>query len=292
MSAPLLRIFKFYFKLLRTYHSELATQGTSGLVTVKIASDEKSYTLYKDMLTHYSKYFKKALKGEWKEAQGGAVVLGDVDSVIFELFVNWKQQQKIHLDFARASLKNTKDDWSTAPAHEDDEDDEEEDNNSTTPESIEHDDLFGLSPFDIDLVLLLQGSIFADRFLMSDFKDALLYAFVDEIIAMPPASFKFIIFADKKGLLPGSGPVLDLLADAHCKSWRVDSSEDDVQLIDDLPKKFTRHLIFRGGLLNQGAGAPGDELIACDYHGHATQAEFQGCAARKSRVLVSGPDIV
>lgn len=269
--------------ILLIMRSEMAAQGTSSFITVKIGSDVKAYTVHKDILVHHSEYFEKALRNDWQEAQDRIVVLSDVDPVTFDLFLNWTQQHMLRLDVARASLEDVDDEYEDASPSMDLDNDG---GNATRTVSFAHGSWDDFSPFDIDLLLMLQATGFADRFLMADFKEALQYHFVDHVVDCPPASLRFIIYAYANHLVPKDSPIEDVLVDAHYKCWRLDDSEGDIDLVDQLPHAFVRRLIIRGGEMNQGDGLPGELLMECEYHGHKTPADMQNCAKRKAQLLV------
>ncbi|KAF2441957.1 hypothetical protein P171DRAFT_498642 [Karstenula rhodostoma CBS 690.94] len=243
--------------------SELASQGTSGLVAVKVSPDLKPYTVHRDILAHYSEYFKSALSSPWEEAEARTVILRDIKPVIFELFLNWTQQHRLCWEAAHAALDEGE--WVVAP------------------------------PVDVECILMLQAWGFADRFLMPDFKEALLYAFVDHLVEYGPASMRLVIHVFNNDLMPDIDPCpfLNVLVDAHCKCWRVMSAdEEDVELIGELPIEFVTRVFIRNGELNQGDGFPRYELKGCDYHGHTTKDEVRDCAKRKAQLLVTGPGMV
>ncbi|KAF1983842.1 hypothetical protein K402DRAFT_337676 [Aulographum hederae CBS 113979] len=55
----------------------------------------ETFVLHKDLICHYSKYFKKALEGNFEEAKSGVVKLDDVDIRAFKSLVHWFYTQKI-----------------------------------------------------------------------------------------------------------------------------------------------------------------------------------------------------
>jgi hypothetical protein len=64
---------------------------TSGdIVTIEVGPDHRKHYIYKALLTHYSEYFRKALKEPSKEAdRDGITVLDDVEPGVFNFFVQW-----------------------------------------------------------------------------------------------------------------------------------------------------------------------------------------------------------
>ncbi|KAF2035346.1 hypothetical protein EK21DRAFT_54309, partial [Setomelanomma holmii] len=57
------------------------------IVDVNIGPYKVKYAIHKALLTEYSEYFKRALNGQWKEAQEGVVSLDDVKCRVFQIFV-------------------------------------------------------------------------------------------------------------------------------------------------------------------------------------------------------------
>jgi hypothetical protein len=49
-----------------------------GTIILEIGPDRLKYYVHKALLVHHSEYFRNALKGPWKEAEGGVVKLVDV----------------------------------------------------------------------------------------------------------------------------------------------------------------------------------------------------------------------
>ncbi|KAF2117803.1 hypothetical protein BDV96DRAFT_597677 [Lophiotrema nucula] len=70
-------------------------KGAEGLVNVKIGPDKTEYLLHRCFLIHHSEYFRKALQGDWKEAQDNEIVLEDVETGTFNVFVNWVYTRKL-----------------------------------------------------------------------------------------------------------------------------------------------------------------------------------------------------
>jgi hypothetical protein len=65
-------------------NSATSSPTTAGIVVVEIGPDHIKQFLHKALLIYHSKYFQKALKGEWKEAREGVVVLKDVEPAVCE----------------------------------------------------------------------------------------------------------------------------------------------------------------------------------------------------------------
>jgi hypothetical protein len=99
---------------------------------------------------------------------------------------------------------------------------------------------------------------------MPDFKSALLYVLVDGIIDFGSVSLRFIISAYENDLLLDSGPITDLLVDAHCKCWRAEPAEDpdpEFELIDQLPIVLSEE--YSSGTVNWTKGI---EALSRQYY--------------------------
>ncbi|KAL8731659.1 MAG: hypothetical protein Q9181_004235 [Wetmoreana brouardii] len=70
---------------LRAYFSLL----TGNMVTVIIGGKRKSYVVHRDLLCYRSNHFKKALLGEFKEAQTGQIEFLNEEEQTFEMFLGW-----------------------------------------------------------------------------------------------------------------------------------------------------------------------------------------------------------
>jgi hypothetical protein len=62
-----------------TLRSAVTSEGPPSIIVVEVGPDRKRYHVHKTFLTHYSEYFRKALRGKWKEAKEGLVKLDDVE---------------------------------------------------------------------------------------------------------------------------------------------------------------------------------------------------------------------
>lgn len=58
---------------------QIRLAASNDVVIVEVGPELKRYTVHKDLLTYHSEYFRKALRGSWKEAQEGVVSLKDAD---------------------------------------------------------------------------------------------------------------------------------------------------------------------------------------------------------------------
>jgi hypothetical protein len=60
-----------------------------------IKAEEKSYRIHRDSLTYYSRYFRAALRGSFKEAEENLVTLSNVSTRTFDIFADWLYTQKL-----------------------------------------------------------------------------------------------------------------------------------------------------------------------------------------------------
>jgi hypothetical protein len=65
-------------------------------VIVGKALQQKTFNVYKDLLTHHSNYFRAALKDCWEEGYTETILLPDEDSSVFESFIYWMFAKKLY----------------------------------------------------------------------------------------------------------------------------------------------------------------------------------------------------
>jgi hypothetical protein len=59
-----------------------------------LVKNAKKFHVHKDVICHYSEYFRAAFNGRWIEAEED-VKLEDIDVEVFELFVHWLYAQEL-----------------------------------------------------------------------------------------------------------------------------------------------------------------------------------------------------
>jgi hypothetical protein len=126
----------------------------------------------------------------------------------------------------------------------------------------------------------------ADRILAPVFQDALEKSFVqyvldDDVLLV----YEAVIFAFAN--LPSASPILQLLVDTQCERWKEDQDDaknGELLLHGQLPNSFLVGVMKRFARLR---GNPGQELDACDYHGHKTEEERDDCPGEFDH---EGPD--
>jgi hypothetical protein len=138
--------------------NSVACQGE--IVTVYIGPEKKPYNVHEDLICYHSEYFRTAYNGQRREAEEG-VVLADIESEVFNLFLHWMYTQNIpSSDYDITSI--------AYPSFVDDFANMDFTNFLTNFEDIVTCDF-----------LTLRSCIFGDRFLAPKFKEAAHNAFVD-----------------------------------------------------------------------------------------------------------------
>lgn len=67
----------------------------SDTIIVTVGTEEKRYTLHKKLLLHHSEYFRGALSGNFRETDNGVVPLDDLETDVFDIFVDWLYEKKL-----------------------------------------------------------------------------------------------------------------------------------------------------------------------------------------------------
>ncbi|KAA8620119.1 BTB domain containing protein [Pyrenophora tritici-repentis] len=73
--------------------------ASSGTIIVKVGRNGKEYTLHTELLKQHSGYFRGALSHDWKETVDGIIPLTDVETDLFDMFVDWIYQGTISTPF-------------------------------------------------------------------------------------------------------------------------------------------------------------------------------------------------
>ncbi|KAF2112095.1 hypothetical protein BDV96DRAFT_456384, partial [Lophiotrema nucula] len=68
------------------------------MVTIVVGKGDKqkSFNLYKDVLTFHSTYFRNALKHEWVEGQSKIITLTEDDPDVFQIFSYWLFSKRLY----------------------------------------------------------------------------------------------------------------------------------------------------------------------------------------------------
>ncbi|KAF1849756.1 uncharacterized protein K460DRAFT_3178 [Cucurbitaria berberidis CBS 394.84] len=67
----------------------------SSTIIVKVGAKQKKYTLHRKLLVYHSEYFRSALSGKFRETDDGVIVLNDIDTDAFDIFVDWIYETKL-----------------------------------------------------------------------------------------------------------------------------------------------------------------------------------------------------
>lgn len=193
------------------------------MVTVEIGEEHHVYHAYKALLIHHSDYFRKALKGPWKESKEHKVTLEDIEPNTFDIFVIWLYTQRLPGIISR---------WEEASRFRGDGNNEDEDGGeyetNNTPESH---------------LEIIKALVLGDRILAAKFRQAVNNYFVDRVIESPPY-YESVIYAFER--LRSDSPILPLLADTHCEHWtREEDKDKERELRSLLPVDFLIRVMGR-----------------------------------------------
>lgn len=172
-------------------------------MTIEAGPDRKKYLLHKAFLTHYSEYFRNALKGPWKEAEEGVIPLEDIDLGVLNIFTNWLYTQEPPVGR----------DWCVVA-------DIQDDMRSTAMTSL----------------LMCKAVAFGDRFMAPKFYRDVNNRLAKRFHKQPP-HYSTIIYAFEN--MPADRPLLKLLVDSHCRWWNLSMDEGaEQELQTQLPHEF------------------------------------------------------
>lgn len=79
---------------------------TQTIVTVKVDPYAEPFSIHKDLLCHYSGYFRGCFSGKFKEADEKEVTLSEVEPSIFRIFLHWLYTQKILFEDGTETIDN------------------------------------------------------------------------------------------------------------------------------------------------------------------------------------------
>ncbi|KAH7125291.1 hypothetical protein B0J11DRAFT_434571 [Dendryphion nanum] len=221
--------------------SSAAQAGT--FIVVEIGPERTKYHLHKEFLMHNSEYFLKAFSGHWKEAETGLVVLEDVESGIFNVFVNWIYSGK---------LPDSPKEWMDVVGAKKSDD--------------------GIKAFRL---ARLKTWVLSDRLLAHNLRQQLNNSLVDKIIEnnrLP--HYSTIIWAFRN--LPSHCRLLELMVDVHCLRWHEEYDyPDQVELRTELPNEFLIKVMIQQSRMIRGRRI--QKLYRCKYHEHASEEEKRNC---------------
>ncbi|KAF2998155.1 hypothetical protein E8E13_002460 [Curvularia kusanoi] len=73
-----------------------AAQPPGGIVTVQVGNGV-NYNVHRTLLVSNSDYFERVFNGKWREANDGVVRIEDVESDVFNIFIDWLDSKSIKL---------------------------------------------------------------------------------------------------------------------------------------------------------------------------------------------------
>jgi hypothetical protein len=225
----------------------------AAFVTINVGSnnEQKRFVVHEDLLTHYSKFFRAALKGGFKEANERIIPLGEQSPRLFELFVHWLYYQRF-----------------PATEHNDDQ------------EIIRlFQDSKHVPNMYNSVETLIKLHVFADQYDV----EKLMQATVDELychvldtkvnMCMPATSIEYAF-----DHLRTTTPMCRLLVDiATFLDMNWNKKSIDMRPITSVPFLKLVWQKYREG----GGDHPGTDLSYsdfCNYHEHSDQAEREICA--------------
>ncbi|KAF1940156.1 hypothetical protein EJ02DRAFT_380198 [Clathrospora elynae] len=177
-----------------------ARQGSAGMVIVEVGTDRKKYLLNSAFLRHYSKML---FNNRFSSLVGDheTILLPDVTTNIFDIFVDWvyTQQLPAFFELARSPFEAS---W--------------------------------------DCLLMVKCWFFAQQFKATSFEEAVNNAFVTTVFqhGLHP-HYETIIhaFGNSKEY---EKPLMMLMVDYHCECWQAnwDSDNGNVDLYPKIPVKF------------------------------------------------------
>jgi hypothetical protein len=218
------------------------------MVNVKIGPEHATYRIHKALLVHHSDYFRNALCGSWKEAEEGQVVLNDLETSAFDVFVDWMYTKKI---------PETEQQW-------------------LTPEPDE-----GFYSYNCRMNLLrLKAYVVADRLGALELLQAINNNYVDDNCDGPPW-YEEIIYAFSN--IPSDRRILKLLVAAHCALSKADDDKqwaDQKELRDNLPLEFLFQVLKYYQQMCEDRTWE-EQLYACPFHEHTTDEEREKCKQKE-----------
>lgn len=176
---------------------------------IEAGPERKKYLLHKGFLTHYSKYFRNALRGPWKEADERVIPLPDIEPGILNIFVDWLYTQVLPDDAALPSVAEIAEE---------------------TPS------------YETISLLLVKAVAFGDRFMVPKFYEEVSSRSISRLQATRP-DFATIIFAF--GNLPGDASLLEQLVEAHCRLWCPKCPHDEPNVEKDLKAQLPKDFLIR-----------------------------------------------
>jgi hypothetical protein len=182
-----------------------SSAALSGSIIVKVGSEEKKYLVHKALLSHHSGYFRGALSSSFKETDNGVIPLDDVDTEVFDVFVNWIYKDQL-------------------------------------PECVKQHTPVSVACFDPDAQTKMsvrhRTYVLADRLLVPQLKRVLLEVTYGDYVRSSRPSFGLVFYLFNN--LSEGDKILQLLIDAHCIRGGVDNYRKHAPMrhLEMLPARF------------------------------------------------------
>ncbi|KAF2656849.1 hypothetical protein K491DRAFT_715065 [Lophiostoma macrostomum CBS 122681] len=217
----------------------LGAAAAGDMVTIEVGPNHQNYQVYKDFLVYYSDYFRKALAGPWKEAEG-VVRIEDVEPELFKLFIYWLYTQDVKRLYS---------------------------------EDVDVRECFKLSyGTAASRMMFMKLYVFADRFSVPKLRKAVNNHYVTSGARFTPW-YDVVIYAFDN--LPSAYKILDFLVDTQCANWSDKDSPEETELKAKLPHDFLVRVMSRSRELLRGGKSK--KIIPCEYHEHDSEEEKKAC---------------
>lgn len=217
------------------------------MITIDVGADHAKYSVYAELISYYSGYFKGTLNGSWKEAEDRVIELPDIEPRVFDIFIDWLYTKKLPWKTR---------DW-VAPSPENDS------GSHGHGQQAER--------------LMMKVYVFADRFLVPELGVAMFRYFANFCNnGGNPPYYDAILYAFDN--LPSTSPMLTLLVKLHCAYWNENSDTEDngeLELRQDLPHDFLLRGMEHFAKMRDKSKAK--EIAICDCHKESATSGRQGC---------------
>ncbi|KAF1955468.1 hypothetical protein CC80DRAFT_415410, partial [Byssothecium circinans] len=222
--------------------------ASGDIVSITVGPDKKQFRVHKDTLCHHSEYLRTVFNGRWAESDNKAVVLEDVDTGVFGIFIDWLYTQRLPKPSACIVP------WWEAK-HAD----------------VNKDGLHVVLP-------LAKAYALGDRIMAPVFRRAVNSQFItncEDRLLHTCSVYEVAIWAFNN--IPADRPILQFLADFHCKRWYPGGDRvEEARLYDELPPSF----LLRG--FRKAKERPFAAFGNRCYIEHESVAEKNKCWARKN----------
>ncbi|KAH5442902.1 hypothetical protein HBI23_168830 [Parastagonospora nodorum] len=223
------------------------------VVTISIGTDQKIYHVHKDLICHYSEYFRTAYNGRWREAQDG-VALEFVEAEVFNIFVHWIYALRLP-ESAEDLLRIT---------------------------GASKNDLVDVGKWEqrkMILLSLLKSCVFGDGFLAPEFCKDVHNRLVNMLQTTSPF-YEHVKYAFDN--LNEDHLLLKYFVDLQCTNWTQtdDKFDGELQARELVPSRFFIKVMIRNDEYNKGFADK--KIRLCDYHLHDSDQERGACPQFKA----------